>query len=43
MLTEKETIELLDEYINESGLWLEFLAFIEEKGYKKEELNMETD
>ena len=42
-MSEKDTIDLLDEFINDNGLWNDFLKYVEDKGYKKEDLNMEVD
>ena len=42
-ISEKETIELLDEFINENGLWHSFLEYVDTRGISKEDLNMETE
>lgn len=42
-ISKKETIELLDEFININGMWDDFISFVEEKGYDIQELNMETE
>lgn len=38
MVTEEEIIQVVDDFINEYGLWSKFVDFVEEKGYTVEEL-----
>ena len=34
---------LFEEFLNERGLWIDFISYIEAKGYTPEELDLEVD
>jgi len=38
-LTKEELLDLFNDFINEQGLWNDFISFIEEKGYTESEVN----
>lgn len=40
-MTAKEKVVLMDEFINENGLWHDFLAFADSKGYTEGEIDTE--
>ncbi len=42
-LSAQEMADLIDDFINEKGLWYDFKEFVEIKGYKIEELGMEDN
>lgn len=36
-MSDQEKVELFDQFINERGLWGDFVDFIESKGYTEKE------
>ena len=40
-ISKEDVIELLDNYINERGMWNDFTDYITEKGYTVGELGLE--
>lgn len=43
MITKNELAELMDEFLQEKGLWNLFVEFAEEKGYSEDELEKASD
>jgi hypothetical protein len=41
-LTEAELIQIFDSYINENGLWLDFLNKLKDLGYSEEDYDKIT-
>lgn len=39
----EEIVNIFDEYLNDNGMWQDFKKYIEEKGYRLEELGMKED
>jgi len=39
-LTAQEIAQIIEDYTNEKGLWYDFKEWLEEKGYKAEELGL---
>lgn len=42
-LSQDEVKEIFQDFLNESGEWINFKSFIEDKGYSLEELGFEED
>ncbi len=42
-LSAQEMADLIDDFVNEKGLWYDFKAFLELKGYKVEELGLKDE
>ena len=39
----KDIIQLVDDFINENGMWAEFVAYLRDKGYSTEQLGFPKD
>ncbi len=43
MLDKEEIIELVDNFINEVGMWSKFVEWLEEQGYTPDEIGFPED
>ena len=42
-MKQEEVVELFEEFLNEQGQWQNFKMWLEEKGYKLEEIGMNDE
>lgn len=42
-MSKEEIVEIFDRFIQETGAWTEFVAWLEAQGYKPEELGFPKD
>ncbi len=43
MATKEDVVRVVDEFINDNGLWQEFKEFVERQGYTVKELGFKDD
>ena len=42
-MEKEEIIDLLDQYLNEKGMWVDFTEWVESRGYTVSELGFEDE